>query len=450
MENQFGRGTPSSEFNRNENNAKLFSMKLLVIADDLSGATDVGVQFARRGFSALVYPWASMKARIENPASQQEHPVSAQILLIDTESRHLPAVDSAARVRAVVEHFKTWNIDSWFKKTDSTLRGNIGAELESFIMATGANVIPFIPAHPLLGRQTRGGLHLVNGDLLENSSFASDPRDPIRESDLKKIISTQTRIPIEVTSASHFRHNNQERGIVVFNIEDLTELSETARLLAEQNLLTFAAGSAGFADCVASQLQFTRQEQSIPKVKPPLVVISGSLNPVTFEQCQIAVQNGFKYIRMEATELFEDSASQVGEVLYQLKRGENIIISTAISDEEVSKFHLDSQHYKNAFSDLSEAVAASTGSFTRRLFSELSQSGLNTPEECISVVIIGGDTLGAITAANSWPALIPLDEVIPGAALCRIQGESGILLVTKPGGFGKPDLLVQLAQPHEA
>ena len=165
----------------------------------------------------------------------------------------------------------------------------------------------------------------------------------------------------------------------MFNIEDLTELSETTRLLAEHNLLTFAAGSAGFADCVASQLQFTRQEQSIPKVKPPLVVISGSLNPVTFEQCQIAVQNGFKYIRMEATELFEDSASQVGEVLYQLKRGENIIISTAISDEEVSKFHLDSQHYKNAFSDLSEAVAASTGSFTRRLFSELSQSGLNTP-----------------------------------------------------------------------
>jgi uncharacterized protein YgbK (DUF1537 family) len=305
MENQFGRGTQRSGFNRNENNAKLFSMKLLVIADDLSGATDVGVQFARRGFSALVYPWASMKARIENPDSQDEDQVSAQILLIDTESRHLPALDSAARVRAVVEYFKTWKIDYWFKKTDSTLRGNIGAELESFIRATGAAVVPFIPAHPLLGRQTRGGLHFVNGDLLENSSFASDPRNPMRESDVKKIISAQTSIPIAVTTAPDFLPDRKSHGIVAFNIKNLSQLRNTTRFLAEHNLLTFAAGSAGFADCVADRLQFTRQEQSIPKVQPPLIVISGSLNPVTFEQCKIAVENGFNIYAWKRLNFFK-------------------------------------------------------------------------------------------------------------------------------------------------
>jgi uncharacterized protein YgbK (DUF1537 family) len=153
---------------------------------------------------------------------------------------------------------------------------------------------------------------------------------------------------------------------------------------------------------------------------------------------------------MEATELFQESAPVVNEVLNQLRFGENIIISTAINEAEVSKFQLDAQRDKTTFSDLSEAVAASIGNFTRQLFGVLRQSGLINPEECLAVVIIGGDTLGAITAANSWPAFIPLDEAIPGAALCRIQGESGILLVTKPGGFGKPDLLVQLAQLHEA
>src|SRR5262245_10463373 len=149
--------------------SKLLTPTLLVIADDLTGANDAGVQFALCGIRSIVF--ADSKIEKLPP----EYPV----VVVNTESRHLPPREAAERVRKVAEIGLAAGVQYFYKKTDSTLRGNIGAELEALRQTTGASFIPFIPALPDLGRTTREGTHYVHGIPIAETAFAKDPLNPI-------------------------------------------------------------------------------------------------------------------------------------------------------------------------------------------------------------------------------------------------------------------------------
>src|SRR5262249_51939907 len=121
---------------------------ILVIADDLTGANDAGVQFAAAGIRSLVFANDHLAKLPENyPA-----------VVINTESRHIPASQAAERVRKIGLMGMRAGVRCFYKKTDSTLRGNIGAELEALLSAAGVAGIPFVPALPDLGRTTRDGV----------------------------------------------------------------------------------------------------------------------------------------------------------------------------------------------------------------------------------------------------------------------------------------------------
>ena len=61
----------------------------------------------------------------------------------------------------------------------------------------------------------------------------------------------------------------------------------------------------------------------------------------------------------------------------------------------------------------------------------------------ITLVVFGGDTLAGIARANGWEGFVPRDELLPGVALCEIPG-ADLALVSKPGGFGNDDVLLEL------
>ncbi len=97
--------------------------RLLVIADDLTGASDAGVQFAKKGIPVLVLTGI--------PNSLADLSVDKSVVVINTESRHVDAGEAGKRVTRAVELGLAAGIPYFYKKTDSTLRGNIGSELEA-------------------------------------------------------------------------------------------------------------------------------------------------------------------------------------------------------------------------------------------------------------------------------------------------------------------------------
>ena len=231
--------------------------KLLVIADDLTGANDVGAQFAKQGIPVLVMPDISTAA-----IGCTDGP---EVLAVSTESRHLDSAGAAERVREAVRIGTAAGVDCFYKKTDSTMRGNIGCELEALLAATGHSIVPFIPAMPEFARTTIGGSQFVGPTLLHESVFADDPIELIESSYIPAIIAGQSRIPawvIEVAQLRHFEGSELRPGIYVFDATTNEDLLQVGDWLKRRGLLTVVAGVSRLRIAYAEPAEFFCQPTS--------------------------------------------------------------------------------------------------------------------------------------------------------------------------------------------
>lgn len=128
-------------------------MVLLIIADDFTGALDTGVQFAARGIKTRVVVGADAALTHQN----------ADVLVVDTETRHLPAAQAYAAVEGLVQRAKYAGFAYLYKKTDSALRGNVGAELAALLSASSSRQLAFLPAFPQMNRVTKNGVQYIDG-----------------------------------------------------------------------------------------------------------------------------------------------------------------------------------------------------------------------------------------------------------------------------------------------
>ena len=96
-------------------------VKLLIIADDFTGALDTSIQFAKRGAVAEVHT--------EKDVEYEKLSPDVNVVVIDSETRHVSADEAYKVVYRIVDRALKQNIPFIYKKTDSVLRGNVGAEL---------------------------------------------------------------------------------------------------------------------------------------------------------------------------------------------------------------------------------------------------------------------------------------------------------------------------------
>ena len=144
---------------------------ILGLADDLTGALEIGAKFAAAGIGVLVTTVPAVEPL-------------AEVLVVDTETRHREPAEAAAVVRALVLAGRRSGASLVYKKTDSTLRGNIGAELGALMEAWPGAPLLYAAAYPRLGRTVRGGVLRVDGVPVAETAFARDPLNPIHESNI--------------------------------------------------------------------------------------------------------------------------------------------------------------------------------------------------------------------------------------------------------------------------
>jgi uncharacterized protein YgbK (DUF1537 family) len=433
---------------------------LLVIADDLSGATDVGAQFAKCGIAAFVSLAGRRKphvghARCAQPPGQSVSPVGSnlkeiltahEVVLLDTVSRHLPSGQARSRVAAAVLQGLAAGIRHFYKKTDSTLRGNVGAELEALLEASGQPTVAFIPAHPRLGRTTRSGVHYVGGRPLHESAFAHDPRNPVTESRVATILAQQTRVPITTISTSSltFFERTPPAGISIFDAETVEDVRAAARAIQQAGCLGAVAGPAAFAECLIDLLPFHRGPARAARFAGPMLVVNGSVHETALRQCAHARLTGFPEARMSPEDLLPKPDGVIGgnkDVIDNargwLDRGRSFLLTSLQRREDMDEFEGAADRKGVERTQVHERVAANTARIVRQIIS--------TPRSPVppALVVFGGDTLAAIARELHWSGLIPLGEVLPGMAICEVADSPGTIVLAKPGGFG-PDNLIEL------
>ena len=120
-----------------------------IIADDLTGATDTGIQFQKRGIATTVL--------VEPPKEALSCPGERTALSVNASSRELRPQEAAVRTREVLQHIVLCDQDTLFKKVDSLMRGNPVEELEAALEAAGRRIALAAPSFPRMGRTVDGG-----------------------------------------------------------------------------------------------------------------------------------------------------------------------------------------------------------------------------------------------------------------------------------------------------
>lgn len=407
---------------------------LLIIADDFTGALDTGVQFAAHGVSTRV---------VVNPEvdfTQYE----ATVLVVDTETRHLSASEAYRVVAGLTKRAQAAGIHYLYKKTDSALRGNIGAELAALLEASGCQYLPFLPAFPQMGRTTCGGIHYVDGVPVTESPFGADPFEPVTHAVITNLIAEQCNLPARSFPA--LKKGDPvpaDDGILIFDAVHVDDLYHTGQRLLEQSGLHIMAGCAGFGAVLPELLGIaTEQSRPLPTLDPRLLVVCGSVNPITLAQLDQAEQTGFIRLRLTPYQKLEPGYWSRGEGQSELERIEEMLSTHPHCIIETNDYGDNQQTADYAVKlgidreTLRVRIAGSLGHLVGEIFTSPSLGTL---------LLTGGDTLLQCMNCIGVSELEPLCELEHGVVLASFTyNNCSRHIITKSGGFGQESLLTDL------
>ncbi|MBO4851402.1 MAG: hypothetical protein J5529_10945 [Prevotella sp.] len=142
----------------------------IVIADDITGAAEMAGIACSHGLSTSLLTERAGGAP------------SCEVLVIATDTRSMTEEEAVAELgewlRWMGEQGLLVRQHTFFKKTDSALRGHVVAELRTMMAAMGVQQACLVPANPSKGRVVRDGVFLIDGVPISRTLFASDPEFP--------------------------------------------------------------------------------------------------------------------------------------------------------------------------------------------------------------------------------------------------------------------------------
>jgi len=413
-------------------------MRLGIIADDLTGANDTGVQFARRGARTLVpLDWHDLRSLSRR----------ADVLVLNTNSRAVAPRVAAQRARVAAEALRRAGVEAVYKKIDSTFRGNVGQELDAILEVFPSPLAILTPAFPPAGRAVRDGTLLVGGVPVHRTAIGRDPVTPVRESHLPTLLGQQVQRPVHLLRLAWLRGEPARTtrilrewrvaspGIVLADAATPQDLDRLARLAVREGLFGVAAGSAGLATALGAVLSWPRRPHRIkPDGKAPVLLVVGSPNPTSLEQVAwVEKDSRVTVIRATLADVVADGdgyrrelARVVKKARTEIAAGRDAVLTLAQPPT------LPSGRSRTLRPTASRAISEFLGQATRLVARDARPGGL---------LLCGGDIAIAACSALGAGGIELQGEVEPGVPWGRLVGGelADLAAVTKAGGFGKAE-----------
>jgi uncharacterized protein YgbK (DUF1537 family) len=401
------------------------TQRWLILADDLTGAADAGVPFARRGHATEVIWQETLPAD------------DVSVIACDTGSRGLSAASAAERQRAAAHRLLTPG-GALFKKMDSTLRGQPAAEVAALCAVLRVQQRPAFaicaPANPAMGRVTCDGRVLVHGVPLEQSEtwtrehsyqnadlaaiFAGAGLNAVKLS-LAEVRGSVTTLGNTLRAAAGA---SSDSGTVVIcdaeTDDDLSRIVGAARVVPE----AFYVGTAGLARALAASLPDAAPRGiKYPATRGGTLVAVGSRAQVSRAAAlALATHLGISTERVEPAARHDGSSQALFamNIGARLVRGETAI--ALLDGPEPRAGALDPELVRG---------------FARTLTFALERMG--------GLIVTGGETASALLGQAGVHSIRLLDEIEPGMALGVTCGAVEVPIVTKPGAFGDEKSLIR-------
>jgi uncharacterized protein YgbK (DUF1537 family) len=449
---------------------RISGLNVGIIADDITGACDTALQF----FSTHAHSHVLMSVQrlAQREAASEQTQDDDQVWSINTNTRHLEAPEAKSKVKQAVALCRDrLGLESFYKKMDSTLRGNIAQECLGMLEAMQAECAVIAPAYPQAGRRTVGGYQLVRGIPVEKTFVARDPLCPVRQSHLPTLLEQQSRpglvgyIPLSVVLHGagpilvklHELMKEGKKLVVVdaASTEDLEQIAlsvEKAHKSASKSIRVLPCGSAGLALALADLWAIEPEEGLTPKskhrltpVKPsPILIVSGSNTDTTRQQVFRLIENYPSHGQNSNLHIFDLPPDQVlglspvqstvQQIIEALGERNTVVLSTAIDEQAYAHTVSLAQEHKITEHEASLKAQAVLGYIAAEV----------TRSRPVKLVLAGGETTAQVCETLGVTELELLAEADESIPLMRDSLDRWI--VTKSGGFGSPMALVNVVK----
>ena len=376
-----------------------------VIADDLTGAAELGAVGWRRGLRAEVVIAGEPSGEVD-------------LVCLDTNSRACAPGEAAERTARAVRSLRQQQADWVYKKTDSVLRGNVTPELEAIVSELGLDGALLVPANPSLGRTIVGGQYFVRGQLIHETEFARDPKHPRVSSDVRELIAAPATLPLFVRRADE---GLPKRGIVIGEVTTVDDLRQWSAL---RNARWLNAGAAEFFGALLGLPASSTKLKHRPGKE---LFVCGSASDVTRNFVARQAEQGVPVFSLprELASGSEFDASALRQLTDQ--------VTAAFNSTGRVVLHVGLPLVKDA------AVAETLALHLVRM-----AGAVLFRAQVAHVFAEGGATAVALARQMGWHRLRVITEVSPGVVTLLPQGGSSTLFTMKPGTYTWPESLARL------
>lgn len=406
---------------------------IVVIADDLTGANEIGIILSEHNKKAFIL---SGQPKYEDIKYLADH---RRDLVVNLCSRNLDGKDAYERVKAFLSCSEKIKKRLVYKKTDSTIRGNLAEEIDAILDLKFIDMVFFVPAFPEMQRITVGGYHLVNQIPINKTQYTNGDRS-IKTSYLPTLLAEKSKhkidmIPLQVVESGYreiikYTKACYKKGIRIMVGDacmdgDLRNIKDT---VLNMDLRILPVGSAGL-------FQHFFPPGNLSNAHPCLVVC-GSFNKVSLAQVErLTEEDGAKKIEINLPQIFKNKDSEVGRVVEvgasALDKGCELVLFTP-QRKYRSSSTMGPQEERRIVTEIDRFLSV----VVRKIMERQTVSGLILTGGSISSAVISGLEAIGMEVKGQLAPLIPLG-ILKGGPF------DGLPVITKAGGFGEEDVLIK-------
>lgn len=407
--------------------------KYIVIADDLTGSNATCSLFKKIGLRAA----SILKL-------QGDINYDVDVISYSTASRGLDKEEAYKKVSEAIKILKNKDVLVYNKRIDSTLRGNIGTEINAMLdNLEDDRIAVVIPSYPDSGRIVVNKTMLVNGVLLENSDAGKDPKTPIKTSCVESLIQKDIKYsstyftlsdiaqPIEEITKKIQEAIKKSRVLIfdAVNNEDIIKISK-AIIHGDINIITVDPGP--------FTLYYSKELQKKNHLEKKILMVIGSVTATTKKQIEYILQEEDIFlVKMKVEDFFEKETclKEIERVISFIKKGivsyDLFLVTTSpIGDEKKADLQKLAENLNTTVEEISKIIANTLTETVVKILKET--------EKFEGVYSSGGDITIALLEKLKAIGVEIREEVIPLAAYGRIIGGDfpNLKLVSKGGMVG--------------
>lgn len=379
---------------------------IAVIADDFTGAAEIGGVGLKYGFNVV----------IGSPVGNFE---DADLLVVVANTRSLNEKDAFSEIKIITKKLLADNPDYIFKKQDSVLRGNIATELIAQLNVTGKKKVIMIAGNPSLGRIIKKGIYTVNGVPLAKTSFADDPDFPVKSSFVTDIVKSGeinvVSLPVNAVLPNE--------GIIIGDVCNYSEMGKWAEIVSENMVV---AGGAGFFDVMLSKKYtpvLSGYEKSLAVGNTALFIFGSKFPKAELLPCGLTNRTSVKVNMPD--EIYDNA-----EFDYKMLEKWAIQIISGLRKKKKVIVTVEQKYSKDP--NISERIRQNIGELVELIIGKVALSDL---------VIEGGATTFDVLKAMNIKKLFPDKTLAQGIIQMKTDDYPEMTITTKPGSYPWPDVV---------